>query len=313
MSILSEYNRKRKIFGNKIASLALLMKPKLKLLPGRKNLKNIYDKELLEFINKNYIDIINKYKNKEDKSNNISNESNIWIFWWQGFNEAPDIVKSCISNTIMKKGKHNVEIITKYNYKEYISIPKYILKKLETGKMTITHFSDIMRVMLLAEYGGIWLDATIFLNDKIPDEIYSYKFYSNKLVNSSNEYISKCKWSSFFLCSSPQNLLLCFTRDILLEYWENYDELINYFFIDYIICSGYMNIKSINNDIECIPNNNPKIYELISNINNEYNKEKYKCIIENTWLFKLSWKHKFNSYTKDNKVTFYKMIIDGEL
>lgn len=312
MSIFNEYNKK-KVFGNKIASLSLLMKPQFRLLPGRKKLKKVYDKEILDFINKNYIDIINKYKDKEDISDNISRESNIWVFWWQGEEDLPDIVKGCINNLLDKRGSHNVVVITKYNYNKYISIPKYILEKVENGVITITHFSDIIRMMLLAEYGGIWLDSTIFLKNEIPEEVYNFKFYSNKLNNGSDEFVSECKWSAFFLCSAPQNLLVCFVRDIFLEYWKNYEELITYLFIDYVILIGYIYIKSINNYIECIPENNINLYELINNINNKYTKEKYECITKDTWLFKLSWKHKFICYTENNEVTFYKMIKEGKL
>lgn len=34
------------------------------------------------------------------------------------------------------------------------------------GEKTITIFSDLLRVSLLNNYGGIWLDAGMFLSEK---------------------------------------------------------------------------------------------------------------------------------------------------
>ena len=53
-------------------------------------------------------------------------------------------------------------ILTKENLSQYCSIPDHIYQKLEAGIITLTHFSDIVRVTALAVRGGLWLDATIF-------------------------------------------------------------------------------------------------------------------------------------------------------
>lgn len=313
MSVFNEYSIKRKRFSSTLALLTVLTKPKLRILPFSKKLRKYYDNEILKFITINYSDIINSYKLKVNKNEKIQKKSNIWIFWWQGIDNAPEIVKKCITNIINNKGKHKVIVISECNYKNYIDIPDYIFKKVKDGNITLTHFSDIIRTMLLAEYGGIWIDATVFITKELPKEIYNYSFYSNKIKNEDDEYISQCKWSSFFLCCSKGNLLACFARDILLEYWKEYDELITYFFIDYIIFIGYNYIPTIRNYIDSVPYNNSNIYELINNINKEYDEEKYMDIIKNTWLFKLSWKHNFPKNTYDNKITFYKMMVDGKL
>jgi hypothetical protein len=41
------------------------------------------------------------------------------------------------------------------------------------GKMTVTHFSDILRFNLLKNNGGLWLDATIFVNKPIPEKYFT--------------------------------------------------------------------------------------------------------------------------------------------
>ena len=98
------------------------------------------------------------------------------------------------------------------------------------------------------------------LQKSLQKKYINYSFYSNKIKSEDDEYISQCKWSAFFLCCFKKNLLACFARDILLAYWKEYDELITYFFIDYIIFTGYNYISTIRNYIDSVPYNNSNIY-----------------------------------------------------
>lgn len=51
---------------------------------------------------------------------------------------------------------------------QYVDIPDYILQKYKQGKMTRTHLSDIVRLLLLSKYGGVWIDSTILLTNELP-------------------------------------------------------------------------------------------------------------------------------------------------
>lgn len=62
-------------------------------------------------------------------------------------------------------------VIDQNNYRDYVDIPDYIIKKLDKKQMSLTHFSDILRMALLYEYGGVWMDATLFTVEEIPDII----------------------------------------------------------------------------------------------------------------------------------------------
>ena len=54
---------------------------------------------------------------------------------------------------------------------QYVDIPDYILQKYRAGKMTRTHFSDILRLHLLSRYGGVWIDSTILMTEHLPKYI----------------------------------------------------------------------------------------------------------------------------------------------
>ena len=78
----------------------------------------------------NYEDILNLYKNIDANVNNISENKIIWIVWWQGINDAPDIVKVAIDSVKNMNNEYDVVIIDSNNYSDYICIPDNIITKL---------------------------------------------------------------------------------------------------------------------------------------------------------------------------------------
>lgn len=84
----------------------------------------------------------------------------------------PPLVYSCYTSILRNAGTHPVHLVTMENYQNYVEIPEYIIEKLEKGIITWATFSDIMRVSLLARWGGIWLDSTIYLMKPLPNLMY---------------------------------------------------------------------------------------------------------------------------------------------
>ena len=67
----------------------------------------------------------------------------------------PDIVKVCYASAKHHAGQHPVILITEQNYQEYATMPDYILQKVKNHEISLTHFSDMLRINLLKEHGGI--------------------------------------------------------------------------------------------------------------------------------------------------------------
>ena len=83
----------------------------------------------------------------------------------------PELVKMC--NDRLRQvlpDEAEIHMITEKNYKEYVELPDYIIQKFKTGKMSITALSDVLRVALLSEYGGFWIDSTVFVSGAFPKE-----------------------------------------------------------------------------------------------------------------------------------------------
>ena len=269
------------------------------------------DKYILEYLSQNYGYIIDKYKNEEETAI-YSKKQNIWICWLQGEESAPQLVKNCIDSVRRNSNGHEVVIITKDNFKEYVDIPDYILEKYEKGIISHAHFSDIMRMSLICKHGGIWIDATVFCTKKIPDKILNQLFFTCKSPMVETDYISNLQWTSFIIGGQKNSLFFRFNLEFYLEYWKTEKQLIDYLFIDYVIYLGYQNIKSIKNVMDSNEINNTRRDELYSIFNEEFNLERYNELLEsNTYFYKLSWREKFKNNTIKGDNTFYYYFLNN--
>lgn len=261
------------------------------------------------YLKKNYSDVIEKYKNKEHTiKNNIELSSNIWIFWWQGVENAPQIVKMCINNVKKYVNNRKICILTKDNYRDYVDIPDYIIEKLKNEKISITAFSDILRIQLLYQNGGIWLDATALITDDIDKNIVQYPFYTIKHNLYADFHVCKGLWTSFFLASGKNNTILEFFKDMYFEYFKENNYIITYFLTDCIIAIGYEEIDYIRKMIDDIPENNVNVFNGREKILLEYNTSNLKKFKQNK-IYKLSYKENYN---EEKNKTIYKYLMEEE-
>lgn len=92
----------------------------------------------------------------------------IFIYWEQGWENAPYICKMCLKSW-EKYNKNHFDIIAldNKNIETYLSNDVLdILNRIKLNK-SITASSDLLRVNLLANHGGFWVDATIMCTTPI--------------------------------------------------------------------------------------------------------------------------------------------------
>ena len=272
------------------------------------------DKVLLNFIRNDFSAVIEKYKNHAEekifyeKEKLAENTGNIWIFWWQGYEAAPLLVKKCIGSITKNAKNHPVVLITKENWKNYADIPDYVIEKVKKGIITFTHFSDILRMILISKHGGLWLDATIFVSREIPDYCFELPYFSIHYETSTSR-IAKGKWTGFCQGAQKNSLIHSFCRDVFFSYWKKYNKLIDYFFIDYVMLAGYNNISGFKKLIDELPLNNQGIKELDKHFNDEYSMEYLNNILAQSTFFKLNWKRDYKKEINGKK-TLYGYFIE---
>lgn len=279
-----------------------------------KNLTTCIDK----YFESKYADIISKYRNATDNNRGTTkkriptSEYPIWLFWWQGEVAMPDLVRTCYKYICMNNG--NVTLLTKDNIEQYVHIPDIVYKKVAKGSISYTHFSDILRLTLLAERGGMWVDATCFNPYAIPDNAKQMLFCSPHDTLKQRELTDVVYWCdsggwrswNIGTCETHTPLFL-FCRDMIQAIAVNQKCMPHYFMVDCLIQYAYRKIPEIRDIIDSMPDCNTKcsdLFLLYFNKNKPYDEEEYQQLIKNDWLFKLTYKTIWRE-TVNGKETFY--------
>ena len=270
---------------------------------------------LEKYFNRNYNDIIEKHK--ENVTVKVTaNKVCIWVFWGQGEVHMPPLVKACYRQ--LTHYNRNVTLVTLENIKDFIELPGIIYEKANTGKISWAHFSDIVRNTLLAKYGGLWLDATVWVSGEIPFgklsqvEIFSANGKTPATSRSTRFWTSfEYNWSTWCMWSKhANNILYSFVSEILIAVAEREKQWPDYVIQDYFIYYAYNNIPGVKEMLEqskTISCNNRN--ELANIMNNEFNTNQYKELTKADFVFKLSYRTKWHMTTKEGKQTFYGRIL----
>ena len=159
----------------------------------------------------------------------IEKSDKIWICWFQGIENAPELVKACYNSVLKNYKDKEIIVLTEENYEQYVDIPEYILKKWKKGYISFAHFSDILRIELLSKYGGLWLDSTIFTT-KRSELVFNenIELFVYKQVDLDRKNPLSIVASSWLMYSNKNNNIINLTKKLLHEYWKNYNHIINY-------------------------------------------------------------------------------------
>ena len=153
----------------------------------------------------------------------------VWICWFQGEENAPDIVKACIRSLRNQLSDWEIIVLTNNNISKYVEFPDYITEKVG-GAISLTHFSDILRVCLLNRYGGLWLDSTVFCSSReFADYIKTLPLFVYRNVDMARRDIIPIVAESWMIYSKSNQKILLMVEKLLFEYWKNESKSINYF------------------------------------------------------------------------------------
>lgn len=190
---------------------------------------------------------------KSDEHTLTNEEKNIFVFWWDGFNVAPKLVKKCLQQLHKFYGdEFNIIEIDQFNFKNYTDIPNPIVSRLKKGSLSIQTFSDVLRFNLLKNNGGYWVDSTIFFTQKFEllDKLEKERFATISFSSSASFFNYKntaCSWSGFFIGAKKGNALIKTLDYVMCEYLIKYTKRNPYFLIDMIFMLS--KIHHIDNDV----------------------------------------------------------------
>lgn len=150
----------------------------------------------------------------------------VFTLWLQGEEQTPPLVRACL-DSIRKQSGAEVVVLDARSLSDWIDIPGTILRKWKDGRMGAAHFSDFCRVELLYRHGGIWTDATDYLDAPLPEWLWEADFFVYKggdVATGAYAGIQNC-----FIRGAKGAYLLKIWREAILAYWEKEDRPVDYF------------------------------------------------------------------------------------
>ena len=266
-----------------------------------KNLKElVIEDQCYRKLEKEYGSFINNYK-----CNNYPKLSNrtVWICWLQGRDNAPELVKACINSIENNLKDFNIVILTEENISKYTMLPVHVMKKYNEGKITRTHFSDILRVSILCEYGGLWVDSTVLCTDgEFTEKIIEMPLFVYKVMNLDRNDEEAIMASSWLIAARSNNPILCLTRDLLYEYWKSHDYLVHFFLVHLFFALAARKYKDEWDNIPMYNNRSP--HTMMFELGDMFSEERWEE------LKKMSSFHKLTRHTEyDKEGTVYNYIL----
>lgn len=239
------------------------------------------------------------YTKKEHKSSDT-----IWICWFQGMDNAPDLVKKCYQSVIKNNPDKKVIVITEKNISDYVTFPEYIVTKWKQGVITHTHMTDLLRLELLITYGGLWLDATVLCTGIAPEYFFdSDLFFFQTLKPGRDGHASYI--SSWLMEAKTNNKILMATRELCYEYWKTNNTM-----WDYFLLHDFMSIvleKYEEDWKKIIPRDNATPHILLLRLFDQYDEKMWATIKSQTQFHKLTYK--FSEEKQKEQGTYYRILL----
>lgn len=223
----------------------------------------------------------------------------LWILWLQGFANAPELVKRCLQSWMHYNPDWNIICLDTSNLHLYVDYPY-------NGLISLNHYSDVIRALLLFKYGGLWVDATTFcnrsLNDWLPQYIEEGFFAFEK------PGLDRLL-SSWFLYSEKEHYIIQKWKDAIVHYFNCHKSTKIYYIFHYLFGDLYSEDQKFkymwDKVLKLSANGKGPHYiqekEMFNDITPEIKED-----IDNkiTPLYKLTYKHKPTN-VHDKTILFY--------
>ena len=273
------------------------------------------DRAIKKFLTEKYSYVIERHAKTVINNKNCPKvapkDYQIFYGWLQGEENLPLLARCCYNSLKMNAGAYKITFIDEKNYSDYVDIPPYIYEKFKAGKMKPAHFTDVIRINLLERYGGLWLDATILVTEPLENykKLLKLPFFTQKFTHEKNNnhpitksfgaYSSYARWGGFIQGSSViHNPLFAFMKDFYNEYWRDFDEIIDYVLMDFMIDIAYDNIPAVKREIDEVPINNENVWTLSPYLNTPYANFQFDKILRGNFLNKMSSRKQLDTETE---------------
>ncbi|MEQ8268345.1 MAG: capsular polysaccharide synthesis protein [Parvibaculum sp.] len=153
----------------------------------------------------------------------------IWSCWWQGRAAAPPVVRACLTSWQRMNPGWELRCLDAGTALRYSPLGDYV--DLQRQRVTAPSLSDILRISLLHEFGGVWADATTICNRPL-DEWLPAAAGEGFFAFDRQDPVRPV--SSWFLAAETGNPLVSEWLRRVVGYWRDREAADDYFWFHHL-------------------------------------------------------------------------------
>lgn len=151
----------------------------------------------------------------------------IWMCWFQGEDHSgmPELNRNCIKRWKELNTDWKVNVVSAATIPNYV--PEYFDIVKNSPRRSFPAKSDLLRILLLSKFGGIWVDASVYpmlpLKDFTPDILNDVGFFTYRFIPRSLSEKGNRETVSWFLCVDRANHpLINLWKESFVEKFKNF-------------------------------------------------------------------------------------------
>lgn len=196
------------------------------------------DQVQIEAARKLFLDIAIKYRDVPQSKEPINKV--IYMFWWTGFDSAPEIVKLSLKSIKKSYPDYKLVLIDKTNINSFLPEDDLVFKKFKNDGINVQNFTDYLRFYLMFNYGGYWMDATMFFTKRFDlDQLLDDRDFTSIGFST----LSRCffcqgmptRWADFFYGARKGAFICKAFIECFQRYYKDHDYPFDYFMVDCIL------------------------------------------------------------------------------
>lgn len=132
----------------------------------------------------------------------------IWTYWDE--NEIPENIQMYIATWRKHNSNYDIRVVSRNTIQTYLPEVDILAFKFAVSPEKV---SDLVRVHLLAKYGGVWADASIIMNDSLDKLIDDHDFIGYTLYDDApiTNYLEN--W--FFMCTPHNPFMIAWKNEMV--------------------------------------------------------------------------------------------------
>jgi len=172
-------------------------------------------------------------------------DKNIFLLWLDGWENCRLLNKQVVESWEINNPEWKIHYIDINNLKNYVNDIDYVYNK----NISPQSKSDIIRLSLLKNYGGVWADSTLLCMQPL-------EHWINEAVDISNFWMyhgnggnmdKKIGPASWFIVSKKNEFIINKWKAECDKYWLNRDSTDNYFWMDSLFSDLYYKNEQFRN------------------------------------------------------------------